>query len=90
MTDIALPGSIQFWNSSTGEEGYTTRPLSRYTDQVHEWAYAFVVASGKQFDMLVWQAGEAGLESGMTECLGGTAYTRARWHTLRRGGTGAC
>ena len=43
-----------------------------------EWAYGFVVASAKQADMLVWQAGEARLESGMAECLGGTAYTRVR------------
>ena len=28
VADIALPGSIQFWNSKAGEEGYTTRPLS--------------------------------------------------------------
>ena len=34
VADIALPESIQFWNSKTGEEGYTTRPLSRYADQV--------------------------------------------------------
>ena len=40
--------------------------------------------------MLVWQAGEAGLESGMAECLVGTAYAMARWHALRSGGAGAC
>ena len=39
--------------------------------------------------MLVWQAGETGLESGMAECLVGT-YARAKWHTLRRGSAGAC
>ena len=50
VADIALPGSIQFWNSKTGEEGYTNRPLSKYTDQVQQWAYGFVVAAGKQDD----------------------------------------
>ena len=83
VVDIALPGSIQFWNSKTMEEGYTTRPLSRYADQVCKWAYGFVVAAGKQDDIPVWQAGESGLELGMTKCLGGTAYARARWHALR-------
>ena len=39
--------------------------------------------------MLVSQAGEAGLDSGMAECLGGTAYARAGWHTLLHGGAGA-
>ena len=86
--DIAVPGSIQFWNSKTGEEGYTIRPLSRYVDQVREWAYAFVVGSGKKSVMLVRQEGEAGLESGMAECLVGTAYPRARWHALCWGGAG--
>ena len=47
MVDIALPGSIQLWNSEAGEEGYTTRCLFRYTDQVREWAYVFVEDSGK-------------------------------------------
>ena len=40
--------------------------------------------------MLVWQADESGLESGMVECLAGTAYGTARWHALCRGGMGAC
>ena len=90
MVDIALPGSIQFWNSKTGEEGYNTRPLSRYADQVQDWAYTFVVGSGKKPDMLVWQASEAGPESGMAERPVGTAYAKASWHALRRGGVGAC
>ena len=68
---IALSGFMHFWNRKTGEEGYTTRPLSRYADQVREWAYGFWAAVGKQADVLVWQASEAGLESGIGECLGG-------------------
>ena len=90
VADIELPGSIQFWNSKTGEEGYSTRPVSRYADQVREWAYIFSVASGKQTDILVSRAGEVGLESGMAECSVGTAYATARWHALRRGGAVAC
>ena len=74
MVDIALPGAIQFWNSKSGDEGYTTRPLSRYADQVQEWAHGFVVGSGRKCDMLVWQAGESGLEPGMAECLASTTY----------------
>ena len=38
VADIALPGAIQFWKSKTGEERYTTRPLSRAADQVRECA----------------------------------------------------
>ena len=34
MADIALLGAIRFRNSKTGDEGYTTRSLSRYMDQV--------------------------------------------------------
>ena len=52
VADIVLPGAIQFWNSKTWDEGYTTTPLSRYADQVREWAHAFVVGSGKKSDML--------------------------------------
>ena len=87
---IALSGFIQFWNRKTGEEGYTTRPLSRYADQVREWAYGLWAAAGRRADVLVWQASEAGLESGIGECLGGKAYARVRWHGLHRGGAGAC
>ena len=87
---MPLLGSIEFWNTKNGEEGYTTRPLSRYADQMRKWAYGLVVAARKQGDMLVWQAGESGLESGMLQCFGGTAYAQGRWPALRRGGAGAC
>ena len=90
VADIALPESIQFSNSKIGEEWYTTRPLSTYANQVRQWAYGFMTTVRKQVDMLVWQAGEAGLELGMAECLWGTANGSARWHTLCLGGAGAC
>ena len=90
LAGLVILGAIQFWNSKTGKEGYPTRPMSRYADQVREWAHAFEVESGKKSDMLVWQAGATGLESGKAECLVGTAYARARWHALRRGDMGAC
>ena len=35
--------------------------------KVREWAHGFVVGSGWRSDMLVWQAGESGVESGMAE-----------------------
>ena len=38
VADMALPGAVHFWNSIIRDEGYTTRPLSRYADQVREWA----------------------------------------------------
>ena len=72
VADIALPGAIQFWNSKPGDKGYTTRPMSRYADQVREWAHGFVVGSGRKSDILVWKAGESGVELGMAECLVGT------------------
>ena len=34
VAGIALPGCIQLWNSKTREEGYTTRPLPRYADEI--------------------------------------------------------
>ena len=73
VPDIALPGAIQFWN-----EGYTTKPLSRYTDQIGEWAHRLVVGSSRKSNILFWQAGESGVEAGMAQCLVGTAYARAR------------
>ena len=80
VADIALPGAFWFWNSKTGDEWYTTRPLSRYTNQVQEWAHGFVVGSGKKSDMLVWQAGESGRS---------WAWPSALWarHAPRLGGT---
>ena len=64
VADIALPGTFQFWNSKIGCEGYTTGHLSRYMDQVREWPYAFMVGSGRKFDTLIWQAGEAATGKG--------------------------
>ena len=90
VANMELPGAIQFWNFKTGDEGYTTRPPSRYADQVREWAHGFVVGSGRKCHVMVWQAGESGLESGMAECVAGTAYTMAKWHALCRGAAGAC
>ena len=89
VSDLAMAGFVQFWNSKTGEEGYTTRPLYRYADGVRAWLHRHMVSLGRSSDMLVWQSGEAGLEAGMAEALAGTAYARARWHALRRGGTAA-
>ena len=89
VSDLAMPGFVQFWNSKTGEEGYTTRPLHRYADGVRAWLHRHMVSLGRSSDMLVWQSGEAGLEAGMAEALAGTAYARARWHALRRGGAAA-
>ena len=89
VTDLAMPGFVQFWNSKTGEEGYTTRPLYRYADGVRAWLHGHMVSLGRSSDMLVWQSGEAGLEAGMAETLASTAHFRARWHALRRGGAAA-
>ena len=89
VSDLAMPGFVQFWNSKTGEEGYTTRPLYRYADGVRAWLHRHMVSLGRSSDMLVWQSGEAGLEAGMAETLAGTAHARARWHALRRGGAAA-
>ena len=89
VTDLAMPGFVQFWNSKTGEEGYTTRPLYRYADGVRAWLHSHMVSLGRSSDMLVWQSGEAGLEAGMAETLASTAHARARWHALRRGGAAA-
>ena len=89
VTDLAMPGFVQFWNSKTGEEGYTTRPLYRYADGVRAWLHGHMVSLGRSSDMLVWQSGEAGLEAGMAETLASTAHSRARWHALRRGGAAA-
>ena len=89
VTDLAMPGFIQFWNSKTGEEGYTTRPLYRYADGVRAWLHGHMVSLGRTSDMLVWQSGEAGLEAGMADTLASTAHFRARWHALRRGGAAA-
>ena len=89
VSDLAMPGFVQFWNSKTGEEGYTTRPLYRYADGVRAWLHRHMVSLGRSSDMLVWQSGEAGLEAGMAETLASTARARARWHALRRGGAAA-
>ena len=89
VSDLALAGFVQFWNSKTGEEGYTTRPLYRYADGVRAWLHRHMVSLGRSSDMLVWQSGEAGLEAGMAEALAGKAYARARWHALRQGGAAA-
>ena len=89
VTDLAVPGFVQFWNSKTGEEGYTTRPLYRYADGVRAWLHGHMVSLGRSSDMLVWQSGEAGLEAGMADALASTAHFRARWHALRRGGAAA-
>ena len=89
VTDLAMPGFVQFWNSKTGEEGYTTRPLYRYADGVRAWLHGHMVSPGRSSDMLVWQSREAGLEAGMAETLASTAHARARWHALRRGGAAA-
>ena len=89
VSDLAMPGFVQFWNSKTGEEGYTTRPLYRYADGVRAWLHRHMVSLGRSSDMLVWQSGEVGLEAGMAETLAGTAHARARWHALRRGGAAA-
>ena len=89
VSDLAMPGFVQFWNSKTGEEGYTTRPLYRYADGLRAWLHRHMVSLGRSSDMLVWQSGEAGLEAGMAETLRSTAHARARWHALRRGGTAA-
>ena len=70
-----------------GEEGYATRHLSRHGDEIRTWAHALMAGQGCKSEMLVWQAG---LDVGMVECLARTAYWRARWHTLRRGGAAAC
>ena len=89
VSDLAMPGFVQFWNSKTGEEGYTTRPLYRYADGVRAWLHRHMVSLGRSSDMLVWQSGEAGLDAGMAETLAGTSHARARWHALRRGGAAA-
>ena len=89
VSDLAMPGFVQFWNSKTGEEGYTTRPLYRYADSVRAWLHGHMVSLGRSSDMLVWQSGEAGLEAGMADALASTAHFRARWHALRRGGAAA-
>ena len=89
VSDLAMPGFVQFWNSKTGEEGYTTRPLYRYADGVRAWLHRHMVSLGRSSDMLVWQSREAGLEAGMAETLASTAHARARWHALRRGGAAA-
>ena len=87
VADIALPAAIQFWNSKTGDEGVTTKPLSRYADQGREWAHGFVVLSSKKSDMLVWQASKSALELGMAECIGGVHQGQvARPPPGRRGG----
>ena len=85
VSDLAMPGFLQFWNTKTGEEGYTTRPLCRYADGVRVWLHRHIVSLDRSSDMLVLQSGETGLEAGMAECLAGTAYAHARWHALRRG-----
>ena len=84
VSDLAMAGFVQFWNSKTGREGYTTRPLG-----VRAWLHRHMVSLGRSLDMLVWQSGEAGLEAGMAEALTGMAYARARWHALRRRGAAA-
>ena len=89
VSDLAMAGFVQFWNSKTGDEGYTTRPLCRYADGVRAWLHRHMVSLGRSSDMLVWQSGEAGLEACMAETLAGTAYAHARWHALRRGGAAA-
>ena len=89
VSDLAMPGFVQFWNSKKGEEGYTTRPLYRYADGIRAWLHRHMVSLGRTSDMMVWQSGEAGLEAGMAETLAGTAHARARWHALRRGGAAA-
>ena len=89
VSDLAMAGFVQFWNSKTGEEGYTTRPLYRYADGVRAWLHRHMVSLGRSSDMPVWQSGEAGLEAGMAEALAGTAYARARWHALRWSGAAA-
>ena len=89
VSGLAMAGFVQFWNSKTGDEGYTTRPLCRYADGVRAWLHRHMVSLGRSSDMLVWQSGEAGLEACMAETLAGTAYAHASWHALRRGGAAA-
>ena len=89
VSDLAMAGFVQFWNSKTGDEGYTTRPFCRYADGVRAWLHRHMVSLGRSSDMLVWQSGEAGLEACMAETLAGTAYAHTRWHALRRGGAAA-
>ena len=83
VTDLAMPGFVQFWNSKTGEEGYTTRPLYRYADSVRAWLHGYMVSLGRSSDMLVWQSGEAGLEAGMADALASTAHFRAHGPVTR-------
>ena len=89
VSDLAMAGFVQFWNSKTGDERYTTRPLCRYADRVRAWLHRHMVSLGRSSDMLVWQSGEAGPEACMAEVLAGTAYAHARWHALCRGGAAA-
>ena len=60
-----------------------------YLRVVRAWLHRHMVSLGRSSDMLVWQSGEAGLETGMAETLASTAHARARWHALRRGGAAA-
>ena len=55
VSDLAMAGFVQFWNSKTGKEEYTTRPLYRYADGVREWLHRHMVSLGRSSDMLVWQ-----------------------------------
>ena len=49
-----------------------------------------MVDLGGKSEMLVWDAGESGLEAGMAECLANTSHAQARWHALLRSGAAAC
>ena len=89
VSHLALAGFVGVWNSKTGDEGYTPRPLCRYADGVRPWLHRHMVSLGRSSDMLVWQSGEAGPQACMAEALAGTAYAHAKWHALRRGGAAA-
>ena len=78
VANIALPGAIQSWKSKTRVGRYTMKPPSTYEDQVREWADGFVVGYGTTSEMLVPQGGELIPVSGLSECLAGTTYARAR------------
>ena len=62
--DLATPGFVQFCNSKTGEEGWTSRPLTRYGEGVRAWIHCHPMAGGLCADQLVWPTGAAGLDAG--------------------------
>ena len=88
--DVRDSSSLVFWNSETGHEGWHRRPVPPWVRPFVEWLHKWAEGRGCARDDLLFPAGTPQLEKTMADPVHGTAWSRHRWHCLRRGGAAAC